>query len=164
MCSIADAAYPGQIENISSITPIKKMASIIGWDGTKTDKDRKFLSDLKNLVTEYNDGVTDYLIAKIKNFEKSDKSVLFIHIREPAAIEHLKTVVKNAELKHELPIGSTDMIKTLLIKRDEQDRHVYGNESDDKVENYTYDFIYKNNKQMPETEKDFLALFDIIRS
>ena len=37
---------------ISSVDDIKKKAQLMGWDGvSKTDKDRKFLSDLKDLCT-----------------------------------------------------------------------------------------------------------------
>ena len=42
--------------NFSSVDKVKKVAEIIGWDVySKTEKDRKFLSDLKLLCTEYND-------------------------------------------------------------------------------------------------------------
>ena len=40
---------------LSTIDPIKKIASYVGWDNKKTSKNRKFLSDLKDLMTEYND-------------------------------------------------------------------------------------------------------------
>ena len=40
---------------ISTIDAIKKLAIQIGWSGLKEPKDRKFLSDLKDLCTEYND-------------------------------------------------------------------------------------------------------------
>ena len=36
-----------KVKNISSITPVKKIAEHCGWLGEKTDKARKFLSDLK---------------------------------------------------------------------------------------------------------------------
>ena len=42
------------IGNYSSISKVKEIAEIVGWTGAKTEKDRKFLSDLKLLTTEYN--------------------------------------------------------------------------------------------------------------
>jgi hypothetical protein len=39
----------------SSIDRVKQIAYECGWDGGKTEKDRKFLSDLKCLLTDYND-------------------------------------------------------------------------------------------------------------
>ena len=41
-----------RVYNFSSIDKVKEIAKLIGWDGGKTDKDRKFLSDLKKLTTE----------------------------------------------------------------------------------------------------------------
>ena len=35
------------VGNYSSVTKVKKIAEIIGWNGSKSEKDRKFLSDLK---------------------------------------------------------------------------------------------------------------------
>lgn len=45
------------VVNFSSVDKVKEIAREIGWDGRKTEKDRKFLSDLKSL-TIYN--VIDY--------------------------------------------------------------------------------------------------------
>ena len=44
-----------EIRNYSSVSKVKEIAKIIGWNGEKTERDRKFLSDLKLLTTEYND-------------------------------------------------------------------------------------------------------------
>ena len=37
----------GKVINFSSVDKVKEVAKLIGWDGKKTEKDRKFLSDLK---------------------------------------------------------------------------------------------------------------------
>ena len=47
--------------NVSSVDKVKEAGTVLGWDGGKSDKDRKFLHDLKNLSTEYNDGPNTYL-------------------------------------------------------------------------------------------------------
>ena len=43
------------VTKISSIDPVKQFARFMGWNGGKTEKDRKFLSDLKLILIEYND-------------------------------------------------------------------------------------------------------------
>ena len=53
LCEFAEKHF--KVMNISSITPIKEIAKMCGWNGEKTDKARKFLSDLKALSIEYND-------------------------------------------------------------------------------------------------------------
>ena len=77
-----------KVYNFSSVDKVKEIAKLIGWTGTKTDKDRKFLSDLKKLTTNYN---------------SSNYEIMFIHIREP---EEIQRVVDNFSAK------------TLLIKRE----------------------------------------------
>ena len=39
------------VVNYSSVKEIKEIAKYIGWDGSKEERDRKFLSDLKLLTT-----------------------------------------------------------------------------------------------------------------
>ena len=63
------------IYNYSMIDGVKNIATLIGWDGGKGLKDRKFLSDLKDLVDDYNDysfrNVLDHL--KFTFFGHMDK-------------------------------------------------------------------------------------------
>ena len=69
--------------SISSVDKVYEVASLLGWTGTKTDKDRKFLADLKDLSTAYNDMPFEEIKKKIESFEKSDYDVLFVKLREP---------------------------------------------------------------------------------
>jgi hypothetical protein len=47
------AATP--VVKISIIDYVKDIASYAGWDGGKTMEDRRFLCDLKRILTEWND-------------------------------------------------------------------------------------------------------------
>ena len=80
------------INSISSMDQIKQIAKDLGWTGSKTTKDRKMLSDLKDLSTEYNDGPFNYIKSRIM---KMNSGVLFIHIREIEEIEKVKQFVEN---------------------------------------------------------------------
>ena len=132
--------------NISSITLIKQIAKIIGWNGEKDNKSRKLLSDLKNIATEYNDSPNKYLIDEYKKFMGSDNNILFVHIREKEQIENF--------------ISSVNCnVVTLLIRRT-CGNSLYGNKSDDEVELYNYDFVYDNNKPLDDAKDDFLNFFD----
>ena len=117
-----------KVYNFSSIDKVKEIARLIGWTGTKSEKDRKFLADLKKLTTEYNDMAFNSIKDAIKVFKSSDDELMFIHIREP---EEIKRVVKlfNA--------------KSLLIKRIGQEI-IKSNTSDANVDNYNYDYIIEN--------------------
>ena len=62
------------------------MASLIEKGREKTEKYRKFLSDLKNLVTEYNDYIFRDLKDEVEKFKEYSYDVLIIDIREPKEI------------------------------------------------------------------------------
>ena len=135
------------VKNVSSITPIKNIASVIGWNGEKDEKSRKFLSDLKKLTTEYNDYTLKYILREQKNFLSSPEEIMFVHIREPEEIAKFVAFSK-------LPV------KTLLIRpREELKEKYYGNKSDDEVENYDYDLIFENIESLEESKKSWLKFF-----
>lgn len=118
------------VVNFSSVDRVKEIAKEIGWKGKKSEKDRKFLSDLKSLTKDYCDMPFQSMKNKAENFQKSDKEkILFLHIREPEEIER---AVKE--------FGA----KTILITRNDVE-HIVSNESDKNVFNYDYDFVINNN-------------------
>lgn len=119
-----------KVWNYSSIDKVKHIATQAGWNGGKTEKDRKFLSDLKVLTTEYNDMPFNDLKRIVNLFkEKQDVIFLFLHIREPNEIER----AKNEFNAH-----------TILITRDSVPQ-ITSNIADGGVFNYHYDTIIKNN-------------------
>ena len=143
LCDIVAKHYP--TFNISTITPYKVVAQQLGWKNEKTDKARKFLSELKRISVEYNDYPTDYLFANWKSFMQSTYSVMFVHIREPEEIEKFKGCVPN--------------VKTLLVDSKRVQRE-FGNSSDDDVMNYDYDYVYMNDKPLEAVEEDFIEFFN----
>ncbi len=133
-----------KIVNFSSIDKVKEIARLIGWDGQKEEKDRKFLSDLKKLTTEYNDMSFNTIKEAVEKFNHSDNDVLFIHIREPEEISRA-VVAFNAS--------------TLLVKRIGVE-NIISNYSDANVDNYNYDYSITNSTL---EELDNLA-FEFIKS
>jgi dephospho-CoA kinase len=119
----------------SSIDKVKDIAKLCGWDGKKTEKDRKFLSDLKMLTTEYSNMPFKSIEEKVSEFLKDDlHQILLIDIREPKEIDKVKKFF-NA--------------KTLLIKNDNV-KQVNSNFGDANVFNYTYDYTIENNGTLEE--------------
>lgn len=116
------------VYNFSSIDKVKEVAKVIGWTGSKSDKDRKFLSDLKKLTTEYNDMAFNSIIDAVNKFNSGSDDIMFIHIREP---EEIKRVVDK--------FGAL----SLLIKRENQSK-ITSNYSDASVDNYNYDYVIIN--------------------
>ena len=53
--------------SISLINEIKYVAKILGWKGDKTKRDRKFLNNLKQLTTKYNNFPFESVALNISN-------------------------------------------------------------------------------------------------
>ncbi len=151
LCDIASKYH--KTVNISSVDPIKKIAAQNGWQGEKTPEARKFLSELKRVFTEYNDLPLNYTLNIYREFLTDDNELFFVHIREPREIRRFK---ENAE-----KLGGK--VLSIMI-RSERCEKVYGNTSDDDVENYSYDAIYQNDLPLDEAEADFMAFLENIRS
>lgn len=128
------------IRNISSITPVKEIAKQLGWEESdKSNKARKFLSDLKKILIEWNNLPNKYIIEYIDKLKNTGTpTIVFIHIREISEIEKIKYLFSSKKLK---PV-------TILIKSPVTDENVYGNNSDDNVEFYNYDHIFINDKSI----------------
>ena len=143
------AAQHFRVRNVSSITPIKMLAARCGWQGEKTDRARKFLSDLKALLIAYNDYPTAWALEEYRAFAAGDEEIMFLHIREGSEIQKF--------------VSATNYIaKTLLIRRPSAHAGTYGNASDDGVEDYSYDYIYHNEQPLEEAEGDFVAFLTSI--
>ena len=136
-----------KVKNISSVDKVKEAARILtGWDGTKDDKSRKLLVDLKQLGIEYNDAPFKYIVESYNDFEKTDEELMFIHIREISEIEKVKNAV-NA--------------KTILVTNKNVEL-IVSNESDKNVMNYEYDYNIKNDgtlEELNQMAKEFVNSF-----
>lgn len=119
----------------SSIDKVKDIAKQCGWDGTKDEKSRKFLSDLKVLTSQFNDMPFQAIKTVVEQFkEDKEKRILLIYIREPTEIEKVK---------------KTFNAKTILIKRNSV-KNITSNMADANVFNYKYDYIIENNGTLDE--------------
>ena len=136
---------------ISTVDFVKKIATECGWDGTKDLKNRKFLSDLKDLLTNWWDVPYKKTLQEIDMFKfdldcwnVSEKGMVFIMCREPKEIERFEREL-NA--------------KSLLIRRASVEFEQQSNHADSEVLNHKYDYIIENNgtiDELKEKAKDFL--------
>lgn len=137
--------YYGKIKSISSVDSIKfSINYLIGnYDPEKDNKYRKLISDVKRALIEYDDIPTLLLHNEVIKFiDNENLEYLFVHIREPEEIEKFIESCKELDLS----------IITLLIRNTNKsyDEKNYGNYSDDNVENYKYDYIFNNFRDINE--------------
>lgn len=142
-----------EVGNYSSVSKVKQIAKMIGWNGGKTERDRKFLSDLKLLTTEYNDMPLNDMKKIANDFfccGDVEAKILFLHIREPLEIERAVNEFKEYNAK------------TILVKRNSV-KHITSNMADENVYNYNYDIVINNDGNMNDLEviaKKFLKDFE----
>lgn len=137
-------AEPLSIWHLSTITPVKEAAEILGWDGTKTEENRKFLSDLKDMATKTFDTSYVYIKKQLENAMFNNIEVVFIDCREPNDIQRLKE-----------DFGAI----TVLIDASTRKPNITSNHADAEVYNYEYNYVIKNNgtiEEFSEKAKDFI--------
>lgn len=120
-----------EVYNISSVDNVKRAAKVLGWDGKKDERSRKFLHDLKNLVTNYNDGNLKYME---DYYNSHGDGLYFFHVREPEEIDKVKKAL-NAE--------------TLYVKND---RITINNDRAEErgIEDYEYTYTVDNSGSMDD--------------
>ena len=119
-----------------------------GCTGKKTEKDRKFLSDLKMLVSDYSDVIFDGMLEKVMDFYSDEihERIMLIDIREPEEIQRAAEVF--------------DAI-TVFIKNDNVE-DVTSNEADANVENYEYDYYITNNGTIEEFDQIIMNFYYMV--
>lgn len=127
----------------SSVDKVKQIAAKCGWDGSKMDRDRRFLAELKRITTEYNDMSYDDVAEKVAYFLKTDFfDVMLIDIREPEEIDRA--------------IEGFGAEAVFIVNKNVP--AVTTNSSDRDVELFEYDHIVLNNgtlEDFEETVKEF---------
>lgn len=135
----------------SIIDLCKEAATVLGCNvNDKTEKTRKFLSDLKDLSANYNDIPFKDVISMVIDFKCNlvDCEVLFVDMRDP---DDIKRAVELFDAK------------TILLRRSSAIK-ITGNHADMNVENYNYDYIIENNGTIKQLENVAKIMVEEIKS
>jgi len=142
-------SYP--VQRFSSVDEVKRLAVVLGWDGVKDDKGRRFLSDLKDALTLYNDLPFNYMKSKIEKFNRlcdnrNEHGFIFFHVREPKEVSRMAEEFKAV---------------TLLIER-EGLQESFSNHADKNVRDFPYDYVVRNNGTLSDLKENALKFFDYL--
>lgn len=121
--------------NLSTVDYVKEIAKTLGWDGKKDARSRKFLSDLKDALTQwrdlpFQDVTTKLMLIKKQASKKNSDEIVFIHCREPEEIAKLVS-----------RLGA----EAIIIRRDVAENKEQSNHADERVFEYEYDVMIDNN-------------------
>lgn len=129
---ICNELTDGKVARVSIIDPVKDIAAKCGWGGSKYARDRQFLCNLKNLLTEYNGYPMSWLNSEVCKFIPStnNKDILFVTMREKADIEKFKKTWPRAETM-------------LIIRIQARDEYMKLNDSEkNPADSYIYEVNY----------------------
>lgn len=135
---------------ISSVDPLKEMLTQLGWDGTKTDKIRDMLMDMKQLWVQNQDGPTMFLFNNILEFHKActgEDNIVFVHIREPEEIKKLVNALTGFESM------GIDVISLLVIREGGEDTpnqpaETRRSDNEALINSYEYDVTINNDEDL----------------
>lgn len=121
----------------SSVDFVKEVAKCAGWDGVKDEKGRLFLSQLKSIMTRYDDIPYKKVKEEVELFQHSDAEILFLDIREP---EEIARAVKDFKAL------------SVFVERQNNNQSL-SNDSDRRVKEYgNYWFWIDNNAGLKELD------------
>ena len=139
------------VDVISTVDFVKQIARECGWDGVKTPENRKFLSDLKDLLSQWNDVQYQKIVDHIEymnEFGRQYDWILFVDCREPAEIQKLRE-----------RLNAT----TVLVRRLGDETNVTSNHADADVFKYEYDYTIKNYGELSDLVVECLGFLDYMK-
>lgn len=139
-------------ESISIVDKVKEIARHCGWNGGKTDEDRKFLSDLKDLLSDYNDLPYKSVSLSIEGFKtyaehlglNTQDILYFVIAREPEDISRFVC----------------DFNATSIFIDRGWPNPLHGNHADDNVFDYAYDYTIMNDGTLDDLKASAQAFID----
>ena len=136
------------VDITSTVDFVKEVATMCGWDGTKTLENRKFLSDLKDLLTNWDDIPFKTIEHRANTLPSITDWIMFVDCREPAEIQKLKE-----------KLNAT----TVLIRRESVESNETSNHADAGVFEYNYDLTIENNSDIINLEKKAKEFIEYMR-
>ena len=139
------------VDVISTVDFVKQIAKECGWNGVKTPENRKFLSDLKDLLTQWNDVPYQKIVDHIEymnEFGRRYDWILFVDCREPEEIQKLKE-----------RLNAT----TVLVRRLGDETSETSNHADANVFDYKYDYTIKNYGDLSDLVVECVAFLDYMK-
>lgn len=137
---------------MSTVDLVKEIATMLGWDGTKNEKNRKFLSDLKDLLTKWGDIPWKDIQKKISEFEiklrgvniDPDTGAVFIFSREPAELKRFRD-----ELNARIILVTNPRVPL-----------IQSNHADAEVLDFDYDVTIDNNSDFEDLYKKAIGFIE----
>ena len=161
-CKFAEKVYNTVM--YSTVDTVKELATQMGWDGIKTDKNRAMLCALKDFTTEWFDMTykemvytIEYEVESNKNYigdRKNTTHFIFLYIREPKEIKRMQDWCTKNNIN----------CYSVCITRSAVEGVEFSNHSDKDINEMIYDIYIGNNKTIDDFRLKSERFFDSIIS
>lgn len=141
--------------NYSSIAWIKDIAKQMGWEGGKTPRDRKFLAQLKDISTKYNNGPFYKIIDNLMRAKEGRYRFFCVCVREPDEIAKLLYWCN----VNEIPVAS---VCVRNCKAEKEAFKTAENSADTEFLNFSYQYQVYNNGTLEAFEYSVSGLVETI--
>lgn len=146
----SSCTFDSLVRRYSSVDEVKSFAELMGWDGVKDERGRRFLSDIKDAMTRYNDAPFNYMIKRVAEYSaENDEGFIFFHVREPKEIQ-----------KAVDGFGAT----TLFVDRKSVKPLFFDNHADRNVTEYSYDYRLNNDGSLEDLKEEARKFYHFLIS
>ena len=125
-------------EELSTVDWVKEVARFCGWDGKKTELDRRFLSDLKFALERWDGSPVTSVLDKLKKHPEDESWISFVNCREPRNIDEFI----------QLNMETTGWPCVTVFVQNDRAPKITSNPADAGVFNYNYDIYINNNSDL----------------
>lgn len=130
------------VEEMAKMESVKYSEEITTAIQTKNEKYRTLLNQLKTLWCEFDDGPNSIVCSLVDSvIDRTKTSILFINVREPEQIAHLKQRIEE---------GCGVTVLTMAVLRNDPTDSM--NDADKRTLDYAYDIWIKNSMTFAELE------------
>jgi hypothetical protein len=156
------------VSRTSIIDPTKEIAALVGWNGKKEEKDRKFLAELKTLLDNYKgfsfQRTVDFVIQKMIAFDATLDSEIF----GPKEIPHVICIItrepEDISALEAYFVGQGFQVESILIRRDEAEENMPKNHADQGIFDHNYSIHIANNGTIEDFKKAAVSAIEQLLS
>lgn len=142
--------------SLSTVDLVKEIARKCGWNGKKTEKNRWFLAELKDLLTKWDNVPFKDIEKKINLFDytlgqydiEKNQGIVFVMCREPEEIDKF--------------VKKYDAI-TVLVSKKEKDNVSHLSWVDMNTWDYKYDYIIDNNGSLEDLHNSAVTFLEQLK-
>lgn len=135
------------VRSASAIDETARIATLCGWKGQKSERDRKFLYELKCALDNWDDVSMKHMKKIVDQYRGSNiVQVLFLHVRKPSEIERCVR----------------EFNATTILITNSRVPPITSNGADSSVFSFNYDYVIRNDDTLDSLREKAARYYDFL--